>query len=117
MKTEKRLLIGQLSEYEKTDFQKFFARVLPSLRKAWPEKTFVEPQEALKRIDSPPEDERKQYLWYLQSILDVIDLGSEYRKNLANILNRQTLPENDLHKLGEIHNHLNAFEISLIHQK
>ena len=100
MKAEKLKLIGQLSELEKRDFYQFFERNLPRCRKAWPQKTFIEPQVALEGLEKTPENERRQYLWYLHSILDVVDLRNEYIKNLAKILDQETLPEKELHKLG-----------------
>lgn len=116
MKPEKRLLIGQLSEYEKADFQKFFARVLPSLRKAWPKKTFIEPQEALKGLDKTPDKEHSQYLWYVQSILEVVDLRVEYRKAFAEIIDYDyaKLGKKDVREFGQsIHIYLQAAEKAL----
>jgi hypothetical protein len=113
MKTEKHLMIGQLSEHEKKDFQKFFDRMLPSFRKAWPGKIFIEPQEALKGLDKTPDKEHRQYLWYVQSILETVDLQDEYRKAFAEIVGYDyaKLGKKDVRDFGQpVHIYLQAAE-------
>jgi hypothetical protein len=109
-------VIGQLSDLDKRDFNKFFERILPLCRKAWPQKTFVEPQAALKGLEKSPDKEHRQYLWYVQSILEVVDLRDEYRKAFVEIINYDyaKLGKKDVREFGQpVYIYLQAAEKAL----